>query len=241
MPRRVINCLLSSFLVHILIIIGVGILFSHTHSEEETSSLSEVSIPEVKLRINSLPNLDWKQYKKADVVFVLGFSPLNALVDDVNMILRNYLLSFKQDKIDYRVGFARFVDSAGHRFEVSPLTEDWSVFSKRLTAPPKEKQFSDKGTSSLDLLMTTLEQIKFRKDVMKRFVLFSSVIIDFLTPVMIRNDPFVPVSLYTVEEVISACIKKDITVDVYGPDVEEVKRIASQTGGNWSRWSSQKK
>jgi hypothetical protein len=201
-------------------------------SEEGISELREKIITEKKLRIRFLPDLIWKRKQKVDVVFVFGFSQLGALSEDVDLILRNYFESLTQDKMNYRLGFVRFTDSIGHRFEFSELTKNWLVFKGRLTSSTEKQQSTEKGMSPLGLLMTTIEKFQFRKDAMRRLVFFSKVKFDSNSSIE-RSDSFVP----NVDELISVCIRKNITVDVCAPDDDNARKLASQTDGNYIFWS----
>lgn len=199
-------------------------------NKDKTSEPQEkIVTTEKKLRIKFFSNLFRKESKKADVVFVFGFPQLSVLPEDVNIILRSYFSNLTENKIDYRLGFVRFIDSEGHKFEFSKPIENWLVFKGRLTYPPEKQQTAEKSMSPLDLLMNTLKEFDFRKNAMRRLVFFTKVKFG-------SDSSSVPNSRYTVDEIISACIKKDIMVDVYSPEDDIVHRLASQTGGKWSQW-----
>lgn len=164
--------------------------------------------------------------KKIDVVFVLDTT--GSMDDNIRGVRAYTGLFFDQLKeknsLDVAMGLVTFSDVRTHKPYVYGVTTKIEEVKNKLF----DIEFtggSEIAESGLDALISATNEIKFRKNARKFFVLISD------GP--FHDADYDEQSQYSLDEVIEILKRNNITVDVVGIDYLPIKQIAYGTGGDW--------
>ncbi|RKU30068.1 hypothetical protein C6497_04965 [Candidatus Poribacteria bacterium] len=157
-----------------------------------------------------------------DVVLVLDRSgSVNDSIRSLTEHLSDESDAYKTSKIDLLFGLTIFYTrkhskKEEHIIELLPLTRNISAY--------KQEYYSIRIAGDeyvLDAILHTVTKVKFRTDSMKHLILLTDEI------------EFTSIHRHTLDSVIKLCQKSKISVNVFGGNYPDHKRIAKETGGSW--------
>ena len=162
-----------------------------------------------------------KTANKVDIVFLLDETA--SMMDNIRGIRAYFDLvfdAFKREQRDVAYGLVTFTD----KVKTYGLTTDFGKF-KNLLFKIDVDRGGDMSEAGLDALMDAVNQMRFRRNAQRFFILASDA--------AFHDADFDGKSQYSLDEVISTLQKEQIRVEVIGLDYLPIKQIAMATGGTW--------
>lgn len=159
-----------------------------------------------------------------DIVLVLDRSgSMNDSIRSLIEHLSDVSDAYKASKIDFMFGLTIFYAKKNskkeeHIIEIFPLTRNISAYKREFYSI---RIAGDENV--LDAIYNTVTKIKFRTDSMKHLILITD------------EKKFTSIHRIKLDSVIKLCQKNKISVNVFGSNSSDHKRIAKETGGGWHK------
>lgn len=206
---------------------GQGLIY---YSYANSSSSGGVSKSEEKgefyyMMLHLANDIAERAERKVDVVFVLDST--GSMEDNIRGVRAYTNLFFEQLKLnslDVAMGLVTFSDVRVRKPYVYGVTAKIEKIRNKMF-DIEFKGGSEIAESGLDALISAVNEIEFRSDARKFFVLFSDG--------TFHDADYDGQSQYSLDELVRILKQNNITVDVVGIDYLPVKQLAYGTGGNW--------
>ena len=159
--------------------------------------------------------------EKVDIVFVVDETA--SMVDNIRGIRAYFEFifdTFQRNGHDVTFGLVTFTDKT----KIYGQTNDIGTFKNWLFKINVDHG-GDISESGLDALMTAIEEIEFRNNAQRFFILASDA--------AFHDADYDGRSSYSLDEVIETLQREQIRVEVIGLDYLPIKQIALATGGKW--------
>ena len=163
--------------------------------------------------------------QEVDLVFIIDKT--GSMEDNVRGIrayIDLFFEHFTRSGHDAAFGLVTFADATEKKPRIRGVTTDHRKF-KNWLYKIKFEGGGDLAESGLDALMAALQQIKFRRNVQRFFVLVSDG--------AFHDADYDGRSEYSQDEVIETLQRQDVRVDVIGLNFLPIKQLAWATGGTW--------
>jgi len=187
---------------------------------EKFQNISQADIPFITALRNIAEHVsNTSKTRKVDIVFIVDTSA--SMQDNINSVrkhLNRMIDTFQKGNLDFTLGIVRFHHSTvfewlGMDVVISKQTTDVEEIKSIL------KSIKVSGNErALDALMRAINEVKFRPDAERHFIL--------ITDEYVRGT-------HPVSEILKAAKRKNIVIDILGRDEPFQRTIAEQTGGIW--------
>lgn len=199
--------------------------YANTSSSSSGASKNEKTGKFYYMMLGLANDIAERAEKMVDVVFVLDTT--GSMEDNIRGVRAYTNLFFEQlrlDSLDVAMGLVTFSDVRVREPDVYGVTTKIDKIRNKLF----DIEFtggSEIAESGLDALMAAVNEVEFRPEARKFFVLISDG--------TFHDADYDGQSRYSLDELIEILKQHNITVDVVGIDYLPVKQLAYGTGGNW--------